>query len=142
MMSLVISTIPNIAFGLKVQIDTVRQVHKLKDFPRKIVVHLNWISTILSWIFPFLPFFNPLPYKINNWEIDSPWKLTDTDNTILQMGRNLLNNIVNLAKSHITMGNHIVGLMSSSYQGGMVDGGKRREVIEKELLKQKLKEMK
>ncbi len=40
------------------------------------------------------------------------------------------------------MGFHIVGMLSSSYQGGTIAGGKRREVTEREAAEEKATESK
>jgi hypothetical protein len=125
--SLIVSTIPNLSFGLKIQIDQLKSVAKLHDTPRKVVVNLNWILNILSYINAFIPFCKKgeqfsIPYEIGKVALYQ-----------FKLFRDITNCVMTLARSHLTMGFHIIGLLSSSWQGGNVQGGKRREVIEKSL---------
>ncbi len=120
------------AFGLKLQIASVRQVSKIQNVPKKLVVHLQWVNQLMSWISPFLVFCKDTTFYLFNFKIKPPFVLSGSHLRKIQYSRNGISNAITLIRNHITMSNHIVGLMSSSYQGKAMDGGKRREVIERE----------
>ena len=120
------------AFGLKLQIASVRQVSKLTDLPKKMVVHLQWVNQLMGWISPFLVFCKDTSIYLFNYKITPPLIISGPQLRKIQYFRNGVSNAITLIRNHITMSNHIVGLMSSSYQGKSMDGGKRREVIDRE----------
>ena len=102
-------------------IDSVTQVSNLFDVPRKIVVHLQLINQAFSWM------------NLIIWFIKNPTSAINpilgiTDSTLrkFQFTRTILTNTVNLVRNHILMANHIVGLLSSSYQGEIIIGGGKR----------------
>jgi hypothetical protein len=132
--NLAVVTVPSVAFGLKVQIDSVRQVNKMNDTARKVAVHVSWVSQLTSWISSLVPFFKPQDHvsSIFGFKIAPPFVLSHQTLIYLQYSRNAINFLSNLIKNHILMANHIVGLLSSSYQGGACEGGKRKEVLEME----------
>ncbi len=134
--NLAVVTAPGIAFGLKVQIDSVRQVHKMGDLARKLVVHISWINQVLSWIGSLVPFCRKPKQHTTfyGYTINPPIVLSPNTLFTFQYGRDTIVFTTNLVRNHILMSNHIVGLLSSSYQGGTVGFGfgKRREVIELE----------
>lgn len=126
-----VTTLPNVAFSLKIQIDSVKQVRKLNDGARKIAVHLSWISQITSWISSVINFFQE-DEDISNRK--SYQFLTRPQVKAYGFAKSIINQVTNIIRNHVLMANHIVGLLSSSYQGGTFNGGRRKEVIEKELL--------
>lgn len=135
--NLVVVTAPNVAFGLRVQIDSVRQVSKMNDTARKVAVHVSWISQLASWISSLVPFFKPQQHvsTIFGYTVSPPFVLSHSTLIYLQYSRNAINFLSSLIKNHVLMANHIVGLLSSSYQGGACEGGKRKEVLQMEKLR-------
>lgn len=129
-----VTTLPNVAFSLKIQIDSVKQVRKLNDYSRKLAVQLSWISQITGWISSVINFLQQ-----DEDESDRKSYQIFTRPQVKSYGfvKSFVNQVTNLIRNHVLMANHIVGLLSSSYQGGTLNGGKRKEVIEKELLMSK-----
>jgi hypothetical protein len=127
LVNLLVSTVPNLAFGLKVQIDTFKSVNKLnQELPRKMVVDMGWIQNMISYINVFLPFVKK--FKIGPFQ--NKFEIPKRPLFYFRIFRDFLNSAINLSRVHLMQGFHIVGLLSSSWQGGNVAGGKRKEVIE------------
>lgn len=117
--------IPNNLFGLKVQIDSVKQVNKIDDYARKFVVHIQWINQAFSWI-------NLIRALCKQVIFGNQLCESEMRNTF-KNARDFSSMAINFIRTHVLMSNHIVGLLSPNYQGDQAFGsGKRREVIERE----------
>jgi hypothetical protein len=88
---------------------------------------MSWVLNILSYINAFLPF-----CRKDKEHVSIPLEISTKALFVYRLFRDSTNSVLTLARSHLTMGFHIIGLLSSSWQGGNVQGGKRREVIERE----------
>ena len=67
------------------------------------------------------------------------WTLTKQQMFNIRMIRDVMNNFISFVRTHLMVGFHVVGMLSSSWQGGDISGGKRREVIEEELTRKEYK---
>lgn len=122
-----VTTVPNLAFGLKVQLDTFHSVNKLEhEDARKAVVDLGWIQNLITYVNVILPFIK----KFELGPLRNPYEIPTKPLFFIRIARDFLNSAINLSRVHLMQGFHIVGLLSSSWQGGNIAGGKRKEVLE------------
>lgn len=93
---------------------------------------MGWIQNMISYINAVLPFIRKFDVKVGPIRLKNNYDLGRVPLFIFRISRDVLNAGINLSRSHIMMGFHIVGMLSSSYQGGTIAGGKRLEVMERE----------
>ena len=130
------STIPSAVFGFSVQVDAYKRAQATKDVPRIIATDVNFFQTILSYFNCILPFTDEkflkqyLPKLVSEILSVSKEKLFN-----FSMFRDGLHATLNFIRTHIMMGFHVVGMLSSNWQGGDVKGGERKEVVERKMLR-------
>lgn len=100
---------------------------KTDDVPRQVAADLGWIQQIIGYINVVLPFIRP--FEVG--PLKSAYDPGRAKLFMFRIFRDLTNSGINLLRCHMMMGFHVVGMLSSSWQGGNIMGGQRREVIER-----------
>jgi hypothetical protein len=100
---------------------------KTDDVPRQVAADLGWIQQIIGYINVVLPFIRPFELG----RLKSSYDPGRAKLFMFRIFRDLTNSGINLLRCHMMMGYHVVGMLSSSWQGGNIMGGQRKEVIER-----------
>ncbi len=97
---LIVSFVPNFIYGARLNLDTAKGV-ALGDWPRWVVVFMQWSTMGFNWFNYFVPFLD----------------LSDDASRSLKISRDIMKIVFNHGQCQWMLGFHIVGMLSSSYQG-------------------------
>jgi hypothetical protein len=120
-LNLLIVGVPLTFFGVRVTYDTGKTVSK-SDWPRRAVLATMWVEVTMSYLDILLPYVENHKKKgleaLGKQEIDRVMRA-------IKFGRDGLALAMIYTRNTLMVGKHIVGMLSSSYQGS-ADGGDGR----------------
>ncbi len=114
--------VPLTYYGVRVTYDTGKEVHS-NDLPRLAVLYTQWVEIELLYIDLLLPYIEHFK-KVGVTELVG--KAIDRSVRLFKFAKDGLVFGLILMRNAIVMGGHIVGMLSSSYQGDADTGDGRR----------------